>query len=682
MYAHTMQNMVNDCGLATIQTLFKQLKIKNVAMEVEQQVDTIEQGLSLLEIQQILENNGVISEAYQVTNIRELLTQQFPLICVIHRDGLPHYIVVHAIKNNAITFSDPAEPKILIEDIEDFTERFMGYAICVEEIKTIDREKSNGVKELYKEIIGNVKVKDRCELFILTVLKYILPLSVTFFMQYIMIFQMENMTLPYFFASVVFFLTLMGGYYYVNQKDIQLKTALENQFQQKVLFDYYQQKNNNFVEKRNMDNIMGHFWNLLLSVTGILHKLYLKFDSVFIVFLYGILFNINGFLAVMMMFWSVVYMVLVMREAEKIQNFEKALVTSSNSLSSTIEEQVSHSLDIRLFTKDEVAEEKVLDKMSDYFDKKLISYELSARIDSLFELISSCMMLSTFGLFIYSYIFGEDQSMSELILSVFIISIVISKLKPIVQTWLKVQKSEMAVSYIQNNIERSEVDQETKQLGVSKDIEKIELKNISFSYNEDTSVLSNLNLRFRKGHVTGISGGNGSGKTTLTKILLGILEPDSGEVSIDDHSFTSLSHTNIAKYTNAYFPEMSVFKNSIGNNIQFNLNEKMAHSNKMIESYKKRLNFDLPDNHVVFSQGGNLSQGQIQKILLLRALEVEKSIYIFDEPTTNLDKESAKEFLQIIKELSKNKIVILITHDQQLLNQCDEIILLEEGGAA
>ncbi|MFD1901094.1 ATP-binding cassette domain-containing protein [Enterococcus termitis] len=470
----------------------------------------------------------------------------------------------------------------------------------------------------------------------------------------------------------------MGAYYFVNQKDIQLKTTLENQFQQKVLFEYYQQKTNNFVEKRNMDNIMGHFWNLLLSVTGILHKLYLKFDSVFILFLFGLLSSINLFLAIIMCFWTVIYIILVMKEAGKIRNFEKALVTSSNSLSSTIEEQVSHSLDIRLFKKDEVAQEKVLKKMSDYFDKKMISYELSAKIDSLFELISSCMLLSAFGLFIYSYVFGKDQSMSELILSVFIISIVISKLKPIIQTWLKVQKSEMAVSYIQNSTTDSEIDREVNSLDLSKEFNKVELKNISFSYENSAAVVSNFNLCLNKGNLVGISGGNGSGKTTLIKILLGILEADTGEISIDGQSFSSLTNTDITDYINVYFPEMSVFKNSIGNNIQFNLEEKgVPLSNKLAE-YQKRLNLELPINHVIFSQGGNLSQGQIQKILLLRTLAEEKPLYIFDEPTTNLDRHSTKEFFQIIKELSKNKIVLLITHDQNLLEQCDEIVSMDE----
>ncbi|MGG5342423.1 ATP-binding cassette domain-containing protein [Enterococcus sp. AZ192] len=679
MYAHIMQDMVNDCGIATIQTMLKQLKVKNSVIEFNQQVDTLEQGLSLLDIQEILEKNGVMSEAYQVTDLKELFTQRFPLICVTHREGMPHYIVIHNVKDNLVTFSDPAEPQIMTEQIENFSKKFMGYALCVEAVQKVSKDKVKQVQELYKDIIEKVEIKTKCEIFLLTLLKYILPLSVTFFMQYIMIFQMENITMTYFFSAVVFFLSLMGAYYYVNQKDIQLKTALENQFQQKVLFEYYQQKTNNFVEKRNMDNIMGHFWNLLLSVTGILHKLYLKFDSIFILFLFGLLSSINVFLAIIMFFWTFIYIVLVMKEAEKIRNFEKALVTSSNSLSSTIEEQVSHSLDIRLFKKDGVAEEKVLNKMSDYFDKKIISYELSAKIDSLFELISSCMLLSTFGLFIYSYIFGKDQSMSELVLSVFIISIVISKLKPIIQTWLKVQKSEMAVAYIQNSGNDSSINREVRSLDISKEMSQVELKNISFSYENSAAVLTNVSLCLKKGNLMGISGGNGSGKTTLIKILLGILKADAGEIMIDGQIFSSLVDTNITDYINAYFPEMSVFKNSVGNNIQFNLDEKgISLSNKLVD-YQKRINLELPDNHVIFSQGGNLSQGQIQKILLLRTLAEEKPLYIFDEPTTNLDKNSTKEFFKIIKELSKSKIVLLITHDQNLLKECDEIVLMEDG---
>ncbi|MBL1227834.1 ATP-binding cassette domain-containing protein [Enterococcus sp. BWB1-3] len=681
MFAHTMQNMINDCGLAALETIFKQLKVKNVELTLSESMDSNQQGLSLLQLQEIMKSNGVYSEAYRVTDFHELSGQRFPIVCMIKRDDLPHYVVVHQLNQQQIIYSDPAEPQLITIDVAAFIETFMGYAICIEDVQKMKSQTKKSNSQLYKQIIQTLPFSSKFEIGVLTFMKYLIPLSLIAFMQYAMIYQMESITMPYFGMIALFFLTLMLIYYQISQKDIQIKTKLENQFQQKVLMEYYEKQTKNVTEKRNMDNIMGHFWNLLISVTGILNKLYLKFDLAFVFTLCLLIFRVDILLGIVVVAWLAVFVVMVSKRAKKIQNFEKGVVSGSNALSSTIEEQLRLSLDVHLFSKEEEASEKVRDKMADYFNKKLISNELSTAIDSIFEFISTCITLSIFGFLIYAYTFNKNQSITMLFLSVFIITLVLSRLRPIVQIWLRIQKSEQAVTYIQNSlaIDNPTGENEITDIG-TKTIEHLSLKNLSFSYNEANKCLSGININFEKGKMTGISGKNGSGKSTLMKIILGVLKPDSGVIRINNKKFSSLHGTNITEAVNAYFPEMGTFKNTVERNIKFGLSNTQALKNQRIDYLKECMGLELADDHVIHAQGGNLSQGQIQKILLLRTLYEEKSVYMFDEPTTNLDQKSVDAFIKVLKALAatEDKIIILITHDSYLLEQCDQIVVISE----
>lgn len=93
------------------------------------------------------------------------------------------------------------------------------------------------------------------------------------------------------------------------------------------------------------------------------------------------------------------------------------------------------------------------------------------------------------------------------------------------------------------------------------------------------------------------------------------------------------------------------------------------------------MNLERETDSLVTSSGRNISQGQKQKLLLLRTLNKEADIYIFDEPTGNLDQETKQSFMNIVQSLvkNKNKIVIIITHDESIIDQTDEIYILKEG---
>ncbi|MCL1998721.1 MAG: ABC transporter ATP-binding protein/permease [Turicibacter sp.] len=217
------------------------------------------------------------------------------------------------------------------------------------------------------------------------------------------------------------------------------------------------------------------------------------------------------------------------------------------------------------------------------------------------------------------------------------------------------------------------------------EVKKEEIKNISsvfvngvnFAYDGE-SVLKNANLDGKIGDVVGIIGKSGSGKSTLTKIIMGLYKADSGSVSLND-----LQTENLLPYI-AYVPSTDyLFYGSVIDNIA------MSDKNPDKTRVQKAASLagvddfilSLPDGYnTIVGEGENaLSSGQGQRIAIARALYTDKPILIFDEPTSNLDTASIDRLHSSIKEISKDKICIIVTHDVATRDICNKIYEIEQG---
>ncbi len=213
-------------------------------------------------------------------------------------------------------------------------------------------------------------------------------------------------------------------------------------------------------------------------------------------------------------------------------------------------------------------------------------------------------------------------------------------------------------------------------------VDKIELKNISYSYDDKKIIFKNLSLKIKKNKIIGIKGKTGSGKSTLINIIIGLLSPTSGSIIVDGKE----TNLNNEKWFNkiGYVPQrIMLSETSIKNNIIFGVEE-----DKIDE---KKLNFVVNlsqlDNFIrdiggidkkINELGKNISGGQIQRIGIARALYNDPEILILDESTNNLDKETEENFIKSIKKISESKTVIIISHDTQPLEICDEIYEINE----
>ena len=202
------------------------------------------------------------------------------------------------------------------------------------------------------------------------------------------------------------------------------------------------------------------------------------------------------------------------------------------------------------------------------------------------------------------------------------------------------------------------------------EISKIEIVDISFKYcNSDKNIFSNKSFLFEKNNIYIISGENGSGKSTLIKILLNLLDISKGRILINGENIDNYNMEFIRKNIFSFCEqEPYLIKDSLLNNLNYG-----SYNPKNIDYYKynKLLNFVNKLDKNFYTEltltNSNISAGQKQKIGIVRALSKDTAnVYIFDEPTSAMDREGIKIFINLMKEMKNNNIIIIVTHENEL----------------
>ncbi len=210
----------------------------------------------------------------------------------------------------------------------------------------------------------------------------------------------------------------------------------------------------------------------------------------------------------------------------------------------------------------------------------------------------------------------------------------------------------------------------------------IQLKNVSFSYEDDREILQDVSLTFAAGSFTALVGESGSGKSTISGILMGRNRGYRGSVTIDGRELTAVSEENLLQNVTYISHNSYLFKGTVRENLQMGRpGATEAEMWQVLERTKLAdfLRCDAGLDTGLAENASNLSGGQCQRLALARALLHDSPIYVFDEATSNIDVESENDIMEQILELAKAKTVILISHRLANVVQADQIYVLEHG---
>jgi len=203
---------------------------------------------------------------------------------------------------------------------------------------------------------------------------------------------------------------------------------------------------------------------------------------------------------------------------------------------------------------------------------------------------------------------------------------------------------------------------------------EIIIKNISFAYSRNKQSkfkIKRINYRISTSKAIGLLGSNGSGKTTLIKLILGLLSPMEGEIFINNKKILGIKST---KEIISFVPEnakLFLIGPTAREDISRIIHDESIVDNLLISS-KINENADKKLYH--------LSEGQRRIYAIFNSFQLNRSIYIFDEPTIGLDKNGRQLFLDLISKAKlQDKIIIVATNDSRLFSHFDELMVLEKG---
>lgn len=285
-------------------------------------------------------------------------------------------------------------------------------------------------------------------------------------------------------------------------------------------------------------------------------------------------------------------------------------------------------------------------------------------------------------IFIYQFKFSNNFDLVK----ISFVAIVMLRIAPCINKIINsiqnldfVFKTTKEFYYLLTN-KNEEIDKNKKKIEFEiDDIEELSLKNISYKFQNHENLIENFSFKFVSNKIYGLTGNSGRGKSTLAKLILGLIHINHGKFFINNN----LINTKKIKLNKicTYIPQsIYLTSDTIKNNILF-YRENIP-SNNISKSFIEKFNLQFIDQfeNGIFEQIGDgglkLSGGQIQRIGISRGMIDPKKIIILDEAMNAIDRKTSINLFNSLNEFRKNRIIIIISHDKDLLNMCDEVINL------
>lgn len=211
----------------------------------------------------------------------------------------------------------------------------------------------------------------------------------------------------------------------------------------------------------------------------------------------------------------------------------------------------------------------------------------------------------------------------------------------------------------------------------------LEFNNVSYGYNNNNNLLNSINLKINVGDYLGIIGESGSGKSTILKLILGFLQPKSG--NIDAAGFNFKRNLDVWHSILGYVPQdVVLFDGTVSSNIALGIDESHVDVERVwqclsIANLSKRIGLFPKGIHEPIDYKTNFSGGEKQRMGIARALYHDPKILLFDEATSSLDEVGECEILDLIDQLRDSVTIISITHRRQVISRCDIVYELRNG---
>lgn len=296
-------------------------------------------------------------------------------------------------------------------------------------------------------------------------------------------------------------------------------------------------------------------------------------------------------------------------------------------------------------------------------------------------LLSSTVTLTGFGALA---IINQEMTIGALIAANMLVSRILQPLNQLVLQWKSISAARQSYGRVKQVLTYPEDAQEATMKMENPD-GRITLDGVSYHFGDAESepVLKNLSMRVGPHGLHAVVGPNGSGKTTLLKLMRGLYPPSQGRVLLDKGDLHQFSEAEKLKWFGYMPQETRLLSGTVKDNLSMGMHtpedSDIAHATKLAGLHDDILAMKNGYNTQVGEQGENLSGGLRQRLSLARSLVADPAVLLLDEPSNNMDVMAVQRLADLLKSLSKDRTVIMVTHSPVLLQACDSIMVLERG---
>ena len=394
-----------------------------------------------------------------------------------------------------------------------------------------------------------------------------------------------------------------------------------------------------------------------------------------------LLFQISQEFVVILLIGGFILFIIVNLFKPYLKNIHKKVQTASSNVRLFFKEVFENLIVIKIFEAEDVISEKSRQLQNMRYDIQMKRRSISIASGTGFNMIFRITYLyaliwSTHELYWQNITVGGLTSIVQLIAQV---QAPIIGLSRSFQSLFSMIGSAERIMELET-IEEDKILQRFQASSLYENVKSIAIKGVSFTY-KNKKIFDQVDFEVKKGEIVAIYGESGIGKSTLLKLILGIIQKDSGDIFFEFKDGSVQKISNDTRNMFAYVPQGKfILSGTIRENITFvnpNISQKALQEALEVSNCKSFLD-DLPNglDTEIGERGNGLSEGQLQRLAIARALVSEAPILILDEITSSLDSKTEEEVLNNIKNL-KNRTCIIVTHLNSISKICDREFLVE-----
>lgn len=679
-----------DCASACIASIAWHYGKRVSLSKIQNYTNMDKDGININDIINASQRLGMLASAAKKTE--EFNSSEIDLPCIAHtyiENGVGHFIVIYGIKKDNLIIFDPAVGLITVNKDGFFNSNYTesspyiwsGILIFLKPGKDfIKNSEETNNRKLWKLIL--FQRKNAIKIIFLSFLSMLLSISMSFYFQIIIDIIIPNKwTYTLILITFIFIgLTIINAY--INKLRVKISLEISKNISLKLSLDYFEHILKlpiSFHESRKNGDIISRFQDAS-KVQEILVSsiLILPVDIMFIIIV-GIILSIKSielFILVLLMCISYIFSIVIYREKYSVLNSKH--MNQQSVVTSHLVDSLDGIETIKVYQK----ENNIFNIGKEKFTKwqnliiQLGNAEnnqaaLKTIINSVGEILILCVGTIE--------VINGQITLGELITYNILIRYMLMPISNIVNLQPEYYLAKVAMERLDSIMDA----QREYDIGdYLMSIERIQIKNINFSFNSFKNVLNLIEIEINKGKNIAIVGDNGSGKTTIAKLLMKLYMPQSGNIYINNVDNSKLSLDYVRKHIGYVTQEDFIFSGSVKDNLlmgEINISEdRLVTVAKMMGVHDFVSNMPRGYDSILTERGNNISKGQRQKIALARAVLFNPDFLILDEATSNMDIISERKIIETLKK-ETNITLIIISHRLNNIMDCYRIFVMDKG---